>query len=177
MRSSSLGNILWISLAVFGLFCYSHFVIKQHAVCWPKSQCQSVLSTVGTLAKRSLHQDLMHSGCRGTSVPNVCLQAFLLFNLPSSPLDQRPVHRLDRESDFKSRHWGSRVTCRGLFFMSRVHFLCLVLQFLSFFSFFSFVKRTRSAKHAKAHCERGPRETLKIKIIRQETLMSLFFRR
>ena len=36
----------------------------------------------------------MHSGCRGTAVPNVCLQAFSLFPLPSSPLDQRPVHRL-----------------------------------------------------------------------------------
>ena len=32
----------------------------------------------------------MHSGCRGTAVPNVCLPAFSLFALPSSPLDQRP---------------------------------------------------------------------------------------
>ena len=64
-----------------------------------------------------------------------------------------------------------------VFYVEGSFFMFSFLQFLSFFSFFSFVKRTRSAKHAKAHCERGPRETLKIKIIRQETLMSLFFRR
>ena len=28
-RSSSLGNSFWISLTVFGLFCYCHFVIRQ----------------------------------------------------------------------------------------------------------------------------------------------------
>ena len=72
-----------------------HFVIKSRATCRPKSRCQSDLSTVSVLPNRSLHQDLMHSGCRGTAVPlNVCLQAFSLFPLPSSPLDQRPVHRL-----------------------------------------------------------------------------------
>ena len=177
MRSSSLGNILWISLAVFGLFCYSHFVIKQHAVCWPKSQCQSVLSTVGALAKRSLHQDLMHSGCRGTSVPNVCLQAFLL---SLSPVPTRP------KACSQARPWVwlliEALRVKGdmsgvVFYVEGSFFMFSFLQFLSFFSFFSFVKRTRSAKHAKAHCERGPRETLKIKIIRQETLMSLFFRR
>ena len=32
------------------------------------------LSTVSVLANRSLHQDLMHSGCHGRTVPNVCLQ-------------------------------------------------------------------------------------------------------
>ena len=84
-------NSFWISLSVFGLFCYCHFVIKSRATCRPKSRCQS---TVSVLANSSLHQDLMHSGCRGTVVPNVCLQAFSLFPLPSSPLDQRPVHRL-----------------------------------------------------------------------------------
>ena len=63
-------------------------------MCRPKSLCQSDLSTVSVLANKSLHQDLMHSGCRGTAVPNVCPQAFSLFPLPSSPLDQRPVHRL-----------------------------------------------------------------------------------
>ena len=36
----------------------------------------------------------MHSGCRGTAVLSVCLQAFSLFPFLSSPLDQRPVHRL-----------------------------------------------------------------------------------
>ena len=46
------------------------------------------------LAKRRLHQDLMHSGWRGTAVPNVGLQAFSLFPLSSSPIDQRPVHWL-----------------------------------------------------------------------------------
>ena len=71
---------------VFGLFCYCHSVIKSRATCRPKSRCQSDLSTVSVLANRSLHQDLMHSGYRGTAVPNVCLQAFSLFPLPT-PLD------------------------------------------------------------------------------------------
>ena len=93
-RSSSLGNSFWTSLTVFGVFCYFHFVIKTRATCRPKSRCQSDLSTVSVLANKNLHQDLMHSGCRGTAVPNVCLQAFSLFPLPSSPLNQRPVHRL-----------------------------------------------------------------------------------
>ena len=82
-------NSLWS-----GLFCYCHFVLKSHATCRPESRCQSDLSTISVLANRSLHQDLMHSGCRGTAVPNVCLQAFSLFALPGSPLYQRPVHRL-----------------------------------------------------------------------------------
>ena len=75
---------------VFGLFCYCHSVIKSRATCRPKSRCQSDLSTVSVLANKSLHQDLIHSGYRGTAVPNVCLQAFSLFPLPT-PLDQRPV--------------------------------------------------------------------------------------
>ena len=74
---------------VFGLFCYCHSVIKSRATCRTKSRCQSDQSTVSVLANRSLHQDLMHSGCRGTAVPNVCLWLFLF---PSSY--QRPVHRL-----------------------------------------------------------------------------------
>ena len=86
-RSSSLGNC-------FGVFCYFHFVIKRGATCQPKSRCQSDLSTVSALANKNLHQDLMHSGCRGTTVPNVCLQAFSLLPLPSSLPNQRPVHRL-----------------------------------------------------------------------------------
>ena len=69
-------------------------MLKSHATCRPESRCQSDLSTISVLANRSLHQDLMHSGCRGTAVPNVCLQAFSLFALPGSPLYQRPVHRL-----------------------------------------------------------------------------------
>ena len=77
------------------MFCYFHFVIKTRATCRPKSRCQSDLSTVSVLANRSLHEDLMHSGCHGTAVPDVCLQAFSLFPLPSSPRDQRGVHSLD----------------------------------------------------------------------------------
>ena len=68
---------------VFGLFCYCHSVIKSGATCRPKSRCQSDLSTVSVLANRSLHQDLMHSGCRGTAAPKVCPQAFSLFPLPT----------------------------------------------------------------------------------------------
>ena len=52
------------------------------------------LSTVSGLANKNVHQDLMHSGGRGTAVPKACPQAFSLFPLPNSPLDQRPVHRL-----------------------------------------------------------------------------------
>ena len=85
------------------MFCYCHFEIKSRATCRPKSRCQSDLSTVSVLANKSLHQDLMHSGCRGTAVPNVCLQAFSLFPLPSSPLHQRPVHRLLSPVHFKLR--------------------------------------------------------------------------
>ena len=80
------GNSLW-------LFCYCHSVIKSRGMCRPKSRCQSDLSIVSVLANRSLHQDLVHSGYRGTAVPRVCLQAFSLFPLPT-PLHQRPVHRL-----------------------------------------------------------------------------------
>ena len=36
------------------------------------------MSTVSVLANRSLHQDRMHSGCRGTTAPNVCLRALSL---------------------------------------------------------------------------------------------------
>ena len=84
------------------MFCYFHFVIKTRASCRPKSRCQSDLSTVSALANKNLHQDLMHSGCHGTTVPSVCLQAFSLFPLPSSPLNQRPVHRLH------NRHFTSQ---------------------------------------------------------------------
>ena len=85
---------------VFGLFCYCHSVIKSRATCRPKSRCQSDQSTVSVLANRSLHQDLMHSGYRGTAVTNVCLQAFSLFPRPT-PLDQRPVHRLTQDRHMK----------------------------------------------------------------------------
>ena len=79
----------------FGVFCYVHFVIKTHATHRLKSRCQSDLSTVSVLANENLHQVLMHSGYREMVVPNVCLQAFSLFHVSSSPLDQRPVHRLN----------------------------------------------------------------------------------
>ena len=45
----------------------------------------------------------MYSGCRGTADPNVCLRAFSLFPLPSSPLDQGP-DRLDGEENAGTRH-------------------------------------------------------------------------
>ena len=90
-RSSSLGNSFWTT--VFGVFCY----FQTRVTCRPKSRCQSDLSTVSVLANKNLHQDLMHSGCRGAAVPKVCPQAFSLFPLPNSPLDQRPVHRLGIE--------------------------------------------------------------------------------
>ena len=64
-----------------------------------EKRCKSNLSAVSVLANRSLHQDLMHSRCRGTTVPNVCLQALTLSLL--SPRDfftlspnKEPVHRL-----------------------------------------------------------------------------------
>ena len=53
-------------------------MINTRATCRPKSRCQSDLSTVGVLANKNLHQDLMHSGSRGTAETNVCLQAFSL---------------------------------------------------------------------------------------------------
>ena len=80
-------NGFWTNFTVFRVFCYCHFVIKSRATCRPKSQCQSDLSTVSVVANKSLHQDLMRSGCCLTAVPNVCPQAFSLFPLPSSPLD------------------------------------------------------------------------------------------
>ena len=43
-----------------------------------KKQCKSNLSSVSVLTNGSLHQDLMHSRCHGTTVPNVCLQALTL---------------------------------------------------------------------------------------------------
>ena len=74
-------------------------LIKSRATCPQNKRCKSNLSTVSVLVKRSLHQDLMHSGCHGMTVPNVCLQALTL-SLPSprdiftlSP-NRGPVHRL-----------------------------------------------------------------------------------
>ena len=72
-------------------------LFKSLATCLLLVPTKKAMSTVSVLASRSLHQNLMHSGCRGTAVPKVCLQALLLFSLPSSPLedlDRRPVHRL-----------------------------------------------------------------------------------
>ena len=64
-----------------------------------KKRCKSNLSSVSVLADRSLHQDPMHSKCRRTTVPNVCLQALTLFLPPLrdfftlSP-NRKPAHRL-----------------------------------------------------------------------------------
>ena len=74
---------------------------KLHATCRPKRWCQSKLSTDSVLANRSLHQNLMHSRCRGMAVQKVCLQAFPLFPLPSSP---RVV--------FQVRHLEGQVFCK-----------------------------------------------------------------
>ena len=40
-------------------------LFKSRATCRPKRRCKSNLWTVSVLANRSLHQNLMHSGCRG----------------------------------------------------------------------------------------------------------------
>ena len=63
-----------------------------------KRRCKSNLSTVSVLANRGLHQDVMHSRCRGTTASDVCLQALTL-SLPS-PRDfftlapnRAPVHK------------------------------------------------------------------------------------
>ena len=53
--------------------------------CRPKRRCQSNLSTVSILANRSLHQNMMYSGCRGTALPKVCLQAITIFFSPVPP--------------------------------------------------------------------------------------------
>ena len=75
-----------------------------------KKRCKSNLSKVSVLADRSLHQDVMHSRCLGTTASDVCLQAltlslpspcdFFTFSLPS-PCDfftlssnREAVHRL-----------------------------------------------------------------------------------
>ena len=80
------GNSLWSVLLLppcDQIACY--MLTKQPMSIRPvNSQCSR---------HRSLYQDLMHSGCCGTVVPNVCLQAFSLFPFPTL-LDQRPVHRL-----------------------------------------------------------------------------------
>ena len=60
----------------------------------------------------------MHSGCRGTAVPNVCLQAFSLFPLLSSPLDQKPVHSL-------AEFWRDNKEYYGIFFKKGVISLSL----------------------------------------------------
>ena len=85
---------------------------KSLATCLLLVPTKKAMSTVGVLASRSLHRNLMHSGCRGTAVPKVCLQAFPLFSLPSSPLedlDRRPVHRLPARTKLRRlRRSGAR---------------------------------------------------------------------
>ena len=71
-----------------------------------KKRCKLNLSTVSVLANRSLHQDLMHSGCRETMVPNVCLWVLTL-SLPYPRdfftlfLNREPVHRLKKSWNWK----------------------------------------------------------------------------
>ena len=64
-----------------------------------KKRCKSNLSKVSVLANGGLHQDLMRSRCRGSTVPNVCLQALTLSLLSPSDFftlspNKEPVHRL-----------------------------------------------------------------------------------
>ena len=64
-------------------------LIKSRATCRQNKRCKSNLSTVSVLVKRSLHQDLMHSGCRGSQMfvyrlspfPSPLLAIFSLFPL------------------------------------------------------------------------------------------------
>ena len=65
---------------------------------------QSVFSTIGACMRIWL----MHSGCRGTAVPNVCLTAFSLFPLPSSPRDQRPC---SQANDGMGKKFSFRFEC------------------------------------------------------------------
>ena len=64
-----------------------------------KRRCKSNLSTVSVLANRGLHQNVMHSRCRGTTASDVCLQALTL-SLPSPRYfftlapNRAPVHKL-----------------------------------------------------------------------------------
>ena len=51
--------------------------IKSRATCRPKKRCKANLSTVSVLANRSLHQDLMLSGCCGTTASDVCVTFFV----------------------------------------------------------------------------------------------------
>ena len=53
-------------------------LFKSRATCRPKRRCKSNLWTISVLANRSLHQNLMHSGCRGRAVPNVCEKCIAL---------------------------------------------------------------------------------------------------
>ena len=46
--------------------------------CVLRADQKSDVNQTCVLANGSLHQDLMHSGCCGTTVPNVCLQALTL---------------------------------------------------------------------------------------------------
>ena len=75
--------------------------------CRPKKGCKSNLSTVSVLANRSLHQDLLHSGCRGTTVPNVCLQALSLFS-PFHPFPKQSVCSRAKTTRIARAKWSKR---------------------------------------------------------------------
>ena len=51
--------------------------------CVLRADQKSDVNQTCVLANGSLHQDLMHSGCCGTTVPNVCLQTLTLCLLSS----------------------------------------------------------------------------------------------
>ena len=105
-------------------------MIKSRATCRTKSRCQSDQSTVSVLANRSLHQDLMHSGYRGTAVPNVCLQGFSLFTL-LTPFDQRPVQLTTAQHLFAAYSEFETSSYRSIFInISDVHLVICCSQFI-----------------------------------------------
>ena len=112
------------SLTVLGVFCYCHVVYKQslilHATAARANQkgnvrhtCQQ--SVLSLIQRRSLHQNLMHSGCYGTAALKVYLQGLLFFSFLNVPLNRRPVHRI-RLSKIKPKQNKTKnsLTCKTL---------------------------------------------------------------
>ena len=76
---------------------YASKEVKENALASEGKSCRPETKT-------TVNQYVCHELASGSDAqrvpwnggPNVCLQAFSLFPLPSSSLDQRPVHRLDK---------------------------------------------------------------------------------
>ena len=81
-RSSLFPLAWWCHCVAISLGTGSLFGKRVKKITRRKKRCKSNLSSVSVLADRSLHQDPMHSEYRGTTVPDVFLQARTLF-LPS----------------------------------------------------------------------------------------------